>query len=104
MKKNRLYLIVSLNAELDTLEIAEWYEKQADFLGNKFLEELQITFDKILSFPEASGWHNKYMRIRKIHLPHFPHNVFYLVEKSEIRIIAVIHSSRSYRFVKRRLR
>lgn len=68
MKKNNLLLVVSLNAELDTLETAEWYEKQADFIGNKFLGELQTTFDKILSFPEASGWHNKYMRIRKHHL------------------------------------
>lgn len=104
MKKNNLLLVVSLNAELDTLETAEWYEKQADFLGNKFLGELQTTFDKILSFPEASGWHNKYMRIRKHRLPHFPYNVFYLFEKSEIRIIAVLHLSRSSRFVKRRLR
>lgn len=103
MKKNNLLLVVSLNAELDTLEIAEWYEKQADFLGNRFLDELHFTYNKVLSFPESFGWYNKYSRIRKSRLHHFPYNVFYLVENSEIRIIAIIHSSRSSRFVKRRL-
>ena len=104
MEKNNLLLVVSLNAERDMLEIAEWYEKQADFLGNKFLDDLQQAYDKILTFPEAFGRFNKDGLIRKGRLSHFPYNVFYLIENSQIRIIAIIHSSRSSRFVKRRLR
>lgn len=99
-----MLLVASLNAGLDTLEIAEWYEKRADFLGNKFLDDLQQTYDKILTFPEAFGWVNKDMLIRKSRLSNFSYNVFYLVENFEIRIIAIIHSSRSSRYVKRRLR
>jgi len=104
MRKNSLLLVISTPASLDTLEIAEWYEKQTSSLGDKFLDELHQSYNNILSFPEACGWFNKDKNIRKCRLPHFPYHIFYLIEKSEIRIITIIHSSRSTRFVKRHLK
>ena len=99
-----MLLVISSGASLDTFEIAIWYEKQAPFLGNRFLDDLQQIYDKILSFPEAFGLFNKYSGIRKSRLKDFPYNIYYIIEKTEIRVIAVIHASRSSRFVKRRLR
>ena len=72
MQKNSLGLVISTFAQLNTLEIVEWYEKQADFLGYKFLDELHEVVDKILSFPEAFGWYNKDKGLRKSRSCIFP--------------------------------
>lgn len=103
MKKNNILLTVSLDASLDTLDAVIWYEQQAYYLGNRFLDDLHTTYENILTHPESFGFYNKQFGVRKGRLYHFPYNVYYIVEKAEIRIIAVIHSSRSSRFVKRRM-
>ena len=99
-----MLLTVSLEASLDVLETATWYEKQAPYLGNRFLDDVQRTCDNISTHPESFGFYSKQSGVWKGRLYHFPFNIYYVVEKTEIRIIAVIHSSRSSRFVKRRMR
>ena len=54
-----MLLTVSLNASLETLEIATWYEKQAPFLGNRFLDDLHQIYNNIISYPESFGHFNK---------------------------------------------
>lgn len=104
MKQDDLELTISLQAQLDIQEAVEWYETQAAHLGDRFLTDLQQTFDIISFSPQSSGFYKNNFLIRKGRLNYFPYNVFYIVEKIEIKIIAVIHSARSSRYVKRRLR
>jgi hypothetical protein len=98
-----MLLTVSLEASLETIEAATWYEKKAAYLGNRFLDDLQDAYNKIQSRPESFGYFNNQSGVRKGRLDHFPYNVYYIIETTEIRVIAIIHSSRSSRFVKRRI-
>ena len=80
-----------------------WYEKQLPGLGQRFLNELEKCIDQITQYPK------RYLLIelpvRRILLKTFPYKLFYLIkDESEVVVIALIHTKRSNRFVRQRIK
>ena len=104
MDKSPFTLRISANALADTIEIFSWYETKAQDLGEQFLNDLEITYQHILSHPTAFARFKKGSKARKKLLSIFPYKVFYLVEDGEVKILAIIHTSRSQKFLKKRIK
>lgn len=77
-------------------EAAEFYDRRVPGLGADFLDELDATVERILSYPEA--WGALGGSYRRCHLRRFPYSVIYSIQKkSEILVISVFHQSREPR-------
>ena len=78
--------------ENDVNEIVEWYEMHQQFLGEKFLIELQITFKKITAHPLYYKELKK--NYRRANLIVFPYQVVFKISKQTIIILMVFHQKR----------
>lgn len=97
--------IVSKEALTEIKDISLRYETEGDFLGERFLNELyNISLEKICSNPYAFRKVRKNSSIRRFVMKRFPYKIFYDTSTLPFKIIAVIHTSRSSRYLKRRLR
>lgn len=75
-----------------------WYNDRQDTLGPRFNQVVQRTVDSIVDWPEAApiwpGW-DRLPVVRTVHLPErWPYQVVYLVDQTELWIIAVAHDKR----------
>ena len=97
--------IVSKDALADIKDISLRYETGGGFLGERFLNELyNISLEKICSNPFAFRRFRRNSNIRRFVMKRFPYKIFYDSSTLPIKIIAVIHTSRSSRYLKRRLK
>lgn len=97
--------VISDEALADLTDIAIWYETQQLFLGDQFQKEFYtVTLETICSSSKAFRKHIKNSSIRRYKMNRFPYKVFYDNSTVPIKIIAVIHTSRSSHYIKRRLK
>lgn len=93
-------LEVRLEAELDALEAALWYEGERGGLGSEFLDELRATFTRVgqapLQFPVVSR------SLRRAILRRFPFGVFFTLEGEEATVMAIMHLYRDRKEWQRR--
>ena len=75
-----------LNSSID------FYYSQIDGLGLEFLEEIELSIEKIKEFPER--WQKKHNSIRHYLLQQFPFTIFYISEPNCIYIVAISHQKR----------
>ena len=104
MSNSLFQLLISANAFTDTNEIAAWYEIKAKDLGGQFLTDLENTYTQILSHPTAFAKHREGNKLRKKSLSIFPYRIFYLIDGDFLKIMAIIHHSRSEKFIRRKLK
>jgi plasmid stabilization system protein ParE len=76
--------------ELD--EAVAHYNAESPGLGDAFLLEVLAAIDRIRRFPQA--WHPLGDEIRRCRLRRFPYGLIYAIERGDILILAVSHSSR----------
>ena len=76
--------------ELD--DAIEYYNHQANGLGEKFLDEVLRTIDLIRLFPES--WTSITKHTRKAILRKFPYSLVYSVYDEKLYILAVAHQHR----------
>jgi len=69
-----------------------WYQKQADGLGDDFLDELESAYQAIIAFPQT--WPQFQKGFRRFLLAKFPYSVIYKEYNKSIYIVAVMHQSR----------
>lgn len=79
-------------AEADIEEAAFWYEKQAESLGEDFLEEILAICAMISSNPNI--YQPVYKNVRRAVIHRFPFGIFYYIEEDIIVVFAVMHASR----------
>jgi toxin ParE1/3/4 len=89
------------HAETDVVEIQAWYRAQERGVETAFLHDLDSCLASIERFPLAHPTLRR--RARRMRLARFPYNVVYRVEVEHIVIIAVYHTSRGSRELRRRL-
>jgi len=70
----------------------QWYQTQAEGLGDDFLHELELACQTIVEFPAT--WPRLRKSYRRFLLSRFPFSVVYRVENSTIFVVAVMHNSR----------
>jgi plasmid stabilization system protein ParE len=85
-------------AKAEANEAVRWYEDRREGLGDRFLTALYAAFDDLAADPrrmslletdELSG-----REIRRARVAKFPYIVIFEVAESEIRVVAVAHTSR----------
>ncbi len=97
--------IVSKDALADIKNISLRYETGGGFLGERFLNELyNFSLKKICSNPYAFRRIRRNSNIRRFVRKRFPYKIVYDSGTLPIKIIAVIHTPRSSRYLKRRLK
>lgn len=79
-------------AEQEMLDAAQYYELQADGLGNVFLDKLDSAINDISLSPES--WQVVHNNIRRRLVYRFPYTLLYRVDDNEIVIIAIMHLHR----------
>lgn len=69
-----------------------WYEDQRSGLGSRFLDELDLVFQRITGnprqFPRVEG------DVHRALLRHFPYGVYFLAESEDLKALAVLHLHR----------
>jgi toxin ParE1/3/4 len=88
-----LPLAVSPRAEEEIREAARFYETRSQGLGAAFLEIVEQALAGVegnpLRFPAV------YRDLRRALLKRFPYGVFFRIRSNRIRVVAVMHLSRS---------
>ncbi|HMT75505.1 MAG TPA: type II toxin-antitoxin system RelE/ParE family toxin [Chitinophagaceae bacterium] len=104
MQKNNFSISISPGAADEIIETAAWYNNKVEGLGERFLKKLKSSLEEIQQSPFAFAKINQKGNIRRKITAGFPYKIFYLLDETHIEVLAVIHFSRSNRFIKRRLK
>jgi hypothetical protein len=85
------------------IDVCDWYQKINENISNKFISELKEDENMILAAPQANAriFETKYKRFL---MPVFPYKIVYGIKEFQIIVFALIHTARSNKFVKKRLK
>ena len=76
----------------DLEEAAGWYESKQSGLGRRFLEEINLSLERVqespLSFAIAED------EIRRSVVSRFPYCIYFIVETDRVVVIAIVHARR----------
>ena len=83
-------------AQKDLNDAVDWYNEQADGLGNEFLDELDRAIRRAVTYPQScteieSG-------LRRCIMARFPYGLIYGLEKDKIIVVAAAHLHRNPRY------
>jgi len=70
----------------------EWYQGQAEGLGDDFLVELESAYEAIMELPNT--WPNFSNNRRRFLLSRFPFSVIYHPSNNSVFVVAVMHNSK----------
>jgi len=86
-------IIVRAEAEAELSEAYDWYNVRMVGLGDQFFMSVDATIQAISrnpnQFPEI------YKTIRRALIHRFPYAIFFVVEESQIIILAIFHAKRN---------
>ena len=82
-------------AEKDAEVAVVWYNEQQAGLGKLFLNALDHTIKKIVSYPTA--YKKVHKQIRQAGLKKFPYVVLYSVDGSLVTVYCIFHTSQNPR-------
>jgi toxin ParE1/3/4 len=87
-----LAVVFRPEAEADSLETRDWYERQQPGLGGAFADLLDETVDRIEAMPQMYAV--VFRDVRRVKLRRFPYLIYYRLASELIEVIAVLHGSR----------
>ncbi len=87
-----MHIVLNSDASQEMIDAAKYFEEQQPGLGQNFLDELQDSFNLIITMPYAYPMVGK--RTRKKILYRFPFNIIYAIEDDRIRVLAIAHQKR----------
>lgn len=96
-----LKMIFHPDIALEVKSSYDWYQRQADGLGEDYLSELESSYQAIHELPNT--WPKFEKEFRRFLLSKFPFSVIYRANEKTIFIIAVMHNSRKPDYWKERL-
>ena len=94
-------LIVTKEAEADILDGYLSYEGKQVGLGWRFMDEIELTFGRIL--PDPFLYQEVETDIRRAVTHTFPYLVFYTLDERTVQILAVIHGAQAPAYINERL-
>lgn len=87
-------------ANSDLVEIIEFYDTLSNNLSENFIAELDICVQVLSKNPQA--FQKRIEDARIVYLKSFSYGVFYKIYNKEVRIIAILHTSRDPKIWKKR--
>ena len=94
-------LIISQEAEANILDGYFSYEEKQEGLSRRFMDEIELAFDRILPNPFLYQEVETDMRRAVTHT--FPYLVFYTFDEQTVQRLAVIHGSQDPAYIDERL-
>ncbi len=85
-------LVILPEAKRDLRQAIEWYERESEGLGYRFLDAVDHKFDAVLRNPEIHTIVHRQGRLVQV-LP-YPYQIVYSVTADQLVVFAVIHTSR----------
>lgn len=70
----------------------QWYQNQAEGLGDDFISELESACQTITEFPDT--WPKFKIDFRRFLLSKFPFSIIYRLNNNIIFVVAVMHNNR----------
>lgn len=89
--------------EADLSAALKWYDEISLDIGDKFQIAFYTAEGRLLQNPLAFSF-LKGTKYRRIILKNFPFKMIYNIDSKSIYVIALIHTARSNRFIKNRLK
>ena len=86
-------LIIKEEANQEIIDSYLYYENKSIGLGEKFLENLEIYFDRIQKYPKH--YQIKRKPYREVFVKNFPFLIIYEILKYSIVVYAVFYTSRN---------
>lgn len=90
-----MMILVLSCAEQELAEAVDYYNDQCPGLGYQLAAEVQKTFERIRSFPEA--WPSLSRRARRCVVHRFPYGVVYQVRDDCVLVAGIMHLKRDPR-------
>ena len=87
-------IIISPFAHDDEYDAYEWYEQAKKGLGEEFLAELEMAYEKIARQPNLFGFIDERKILRDYLLPRFPFVIVYRVKDDTVEVITVHHTKK----------
>ncbi len=85
-------LVAEPAADLDVEAAFAWYQNERAGLGLEFLDELRVTYGRIVDGPLK--YRELRSGIRRTLLRRFPYGVYFSIEGEAVVILAVLHAHR----------
>jgi toxin ParE1/3/4 len=82
-------------AQAEVRETFDWYEKQRIGLGDDFERAVEAAVEKLSENP--ASYQTVHGDTRRILLTRFPYGIFYIIEGTDVIILAVMHAKRDPR-------
>jgi plasmid stabilization system protein ParE len=89
----KYYFIIKEEANQEIIESYLYYETKSQGLGEKFLENLEIYFDRIQKYPKH--YQIKRKPYREVFVKNFPFLIIYEIIENSIVVYAVFHTSKN---------
>jgi plasmid stabilization system protein ParE len=94
-------LTIRPEAEQDLAEAFRWYEDRRAGLGVDFFREVDAVLAAISDHPKSVQV--IYQNVRRALTQRFPYGIFFVLEKTQITVIAVFHAKRDPNSWQRRI-
>ena len=93
-------IIVKPLAEIDLQEAVKWYVLENEELAETFLLEFRDAVRAVSRSPQ--GFQKRYKTIRAFAMKRFPYNIYYILDKETMYVVAVLHHKRNPKLWKAR--
>ena len=74
------------------LVACRWYEKLSEGLGREFLRSVEASLGSIKRNPRI--YQKVHQNIQRVLIRRFPYGIFYVVDRENIVVLAVLHARR----------
>ena len=95
-----MILVLRRVAEGDFIDAFRWYESRRAGLGNFFMDEVDVAFERVSetpnSFPLAYG------ELRRLVMQRFPYIIYFRQVEDVVQVVGVMHGRRDRRVLRRR--
>ena len=94
-------LIVKPGAEFDIANGFRWYEERQLGLGLRFIEQLDVAFQRVVESP--ASYQEVMPEVRKAVVRRYPYLVFFTYDPEAVHILAVIPAAQDPAYINSRL-
>ena len=88
----KLPVVFRREAQAEYADAARWYEAQAPGVGYRFVERVEQALSLITESPRRPAV--IFANLRRARTREFPFFIYYVVEDSQIVVLAVLHARR----------
>ena len=97
-------VIIHPDAHLEIARISEWYDSRRSNYGTAFESEFDICLNRIAEHPLTYAFALEELQVRRALMPNFLFHIYFSEESNQIKVWTVVHSHRSPRVWKLRVR